>query len=60
MSRVKSFSIPPSDTPAKQLIEHVEKYCSTTGVTFSHVVIAAIKLYLENGGCPLTTKMKQD
>ncbi|MCI4437073.1 MAG: hypothetical protein JHC33_09730 [Ignisphaera sp.] len=47
MSRIQSFSISPSDTEAGKLLARIKKYCDSTGVTFSHIVMAALKNYAE-------------
>jgi hypothetical protein len=47
MSRIQSFSIAPGDTEAGKLVARIKEHCDRTGVTFSHIVMAALKYYVE-------------
>lgn len=56
MSRVQSFSVAPTDTSGQELIAKIKQHCDATGVSFSYIVIAALKKYTEEVLWPANKK----
>lgn len=58
MSRVHSFSVAPDDKDAHELMQMVKTYCARNGVSFSYIVLEAIKKYVQEEPklCKLTKK----
>jgi hypothetical protein len=47
MNRIQSFSVAPGDTEASSMLKRIKEHCDRTGVTFSHIVMAALRKYAE-------------
>lgn len=43
MDNIVSFSMKPSDTEARKQVNKLKKHCEKTGISFSYLVLTAIK-----------------
>lgn len=50
MNRIISFSVPPAETNHLRDVKALKKFCSDTGLTFSHQVLLAIAKHVKELG----------